>query len=39
MKKPEHPWRPVRKIDGYVINYACEDGCVKVENVKSAKSR
>ena len=41
MKKPEHPRGSgsVRKIDEYVIDDACEDGCVKVENVKSAKTR
>ena len=37
MKKPEHPRRSVRNNDEYVIDYACEDGCVKVENVKTAK--
>ena len=36
-KKPEHPRRSVRKNDEYVIDYACEDVCVKVENVKTAK--
>ena len=39
MKKPEHPRRSVRKNDEYVIDYTCEDGCVKVENVKTAKTR
>ena len=39
MKKPEHPRRSVRKYDEYVIDYACENGCVKVENVKTAKTR
>ena len=38
MKKPEHPRRSLRKIDEYVIDYACEDGCVKVANVKSPKT-
>ena len=37
MRKPEHPRRSVRKIDQYVIDYACEDACVKVTNVKSLK--
>ena len=37
MKKPERPRRSLRKIDEYVINYACEDACVKIENVKSVK--
>ena len=27
----------MRKIDEYVIDYACEDACVKVANVKSVK--
>ena len=27
----------MRKIDEYVIDYACEDTCVKVANVKSVK--
>ena len=39
MKKPEHPRRSVSKNDEYVNDYACEDGCVKVENVKTAKTR
>ena len=25
IKKPERPWRSVRTIDEYVIDYACED--------------
>ena len=37
MKKPERPHRSVRKIDEYVIDYACEDACMKVANVKSVK--
>ena len=36
-KKSERSRRSVRKIDEYVIDYACEDGCVKVTNVKSVK--
>ena len=36
-KKPECPRRSVRKTDVYVIDYACEDACVKVANVKSLK--
>ena len=39
MKQPEHPRRSVRNIVEYVMGKACEDGCVKVANVKSAKSR
>ena len=35
-KKTEHPRRSVRKN---VIDYACEDGCVKVENVKKTKTQ
>ena len=27
----------MRKNDEYVIDYACEDGCVKVENAKTGK--
>ena len=27
----------MRKIDEYVIDYACEDACVNVANVKSVK--
>ena len=27
----------MRKIDKYFIDYACEDACVKVANVKSVK--
>ena len=27
------------KIDEYVVEYACKDGCVRVENVESAKTR
>ena len=38
-EKPEHPRRSLKKIDEYVIDYACKDGCVKVVNVKSAKTR
>ena len=37
--KNEHPRRSVGKNVEYVIDYACEDGCVKVENVKLAKTR
>ena len=37
MKKPEHPQRSVRKIDGNVVDYACENGCVKVANVRSVE--
>ena len=37
MKKPSCPRRSVRKIDEYVIDYACEDACVKVANVKLVK--
>ena len=29
----------MRKIEEYVIDYACEDDCVKVASVKSAKTR
>ena len=36
-KKPERPRRFVRKIDESVIDFACEDACVKVTNVKSVK--
>ena len=36
-KKPKRPRRFVRKIDEYVIDFACEDACVKVTNVKSVK--
>ena len=39
MKKTEHPRRTVRKYNEYVIDYAFEDACVKVENVKTAKTR
>ena len=39
MKKLEHPRRSGRKNDEYVIDYACENGCVNVENVKTAKTR
>ena len=41
MKNPEHRRGSVRKNDEYLIDYACEDGCVKVENVKlkTAKTR
>ena len=34
-KKPGRPQRSVRKIDEYVIDYVCEDACVKFANVKS----
>ena len=37
MKKPERPRRSVKKVDEIVIDYACEDACVKVANVKSVK--
>ena len=37
-KKPEHTRRSVRKNEEYVIDYACEDGCVKVDNAKTAKT-
>ena len=37
-KQPERPRRSVKNIDKYVINYACEDACVKVANVKSVKN-
>ena len=37
MKKPERPRGSVRKIDEDVFDYACEDACVKVANVKSVK--
>ena len=36
-KTPERPRRSARKIDEHVIDYACEDACVKVANVKSVK--
>ena len=36
-KKPERSQRSVRKIDDYITDYACEDGCVKVANMKSVK--
>ena len=39
VKQPEHPWGSVRNIVEYVMANACEDGCVKVANVKSAMSR
>ena len=38
-EKPEHPRWSVRKNDDYVMDYTCEDGCVKVENLKTAKTR
>ena len=37
-KKPEHIRRSVRNFVEYVIDNACEVGCVKVANVKSAKT-
>ena len=37
MKKPERHQRSVRKPDEDVIDYVCEDACVKVVNVKSVK--
>ena len=37
MKKAECSRRSVRKNDEYVIDYACEDACVKAANVKSVK--
>ena len=36
-KKPVRPQRSVRKIDEYVIDYTCEDACLKGTNVKSVK--
>ena len=36
-KKTEHSRRSVRYE--YVIDYTCEHGCIKVENVKKAKMR
>ena len=36
-KTPERPRRSARKINEHVIEYACEDACVKVANVKSVK--
>ena len=37
MKNPERPCRSMRKIDEYFIDYAREEACVKVANVKSAE--